>query len=126
MDIMDSETTSTILTSSRHRVPNLLQNQEGVLHEEVNSLRQSRSGYVGKMTKVCSQIDGLLVDFANLMHVQNLQAGLNDAFEIIQTTSVALEVFLLVTAQSCRKSMVYATLKRSGNVSTIQRLNSIP
>ena len=62
-------------------MPNSLQNQEGVLREKLNSLRQSRSGYVGAMTKVCSQIDGLLVDFANLMQVRNLQATLNDAFE---------------------------------------------
>ena len=78
---MDSETTSTILSSSRRRMPNSLQNQEGVLREKLNSLRQSRSGYVGTMTKVCSQIDGLLVDFAHLMQVRNLQATLNDAFE---------------------------------------------
>ena len=123
---MDSETTSTILSSSRRRMPNSLQNQEGVLREKLNSLRQSRIGYVGTMTKVCSQIDGLLVDFANLMQVRNLQATLNDGLKIIEITLVALQVFSLVTARSFRKSMVYTKLKRSGNVSTILRLNSIP
>ena len=75
MDIMDSETTSTILRSSRRRMSKSLQSQEGVLREKLNSLRQSRGGYVATMTKVCSQVDDLLVDFANL------QATLNDAFE---------------------------------------------
>ena len=123
---MDSETTSTILSSSRRRMPNSLQNQEGVLREKLNSLRQSRSGYVGTMTKVCSQIDGLLVDFANLMQERNLQATLNDAFENYRDNISWLQVFSLVTARSRRKSMVYTKLKRSGNVSTILRLNSIP
>ena len=38
MDIMDSETTSTIFTSSQRRMPNSQQNQEGVLREKLNSL----------------------------------------------------------------------------------------
>jgi len=58
---MDSETTSTILTSSQRRMPNLLQNQEGILREKLNSLRQSH-GYVATMTKVCLQVDDFLVD----------------------------------------------------------------
>ena len=46
-------------------MPNPLQNQEqGVLREKLNSLRQSRGGCVATMTKVYSQVDDLLVDFA--------------------------------------------------------------
>ena len=61
MEIIDSETTSIILTSSRHRMPNSLKNKEGILREKLNSLRQSH-GYVATMTKVCLQVDDLLVD----------------------------------------------------------------
>ena len=117
MDIMDSETTSTILRSSRRRMPNSLQNQESVLREKLNGLRQSRGGYVATMTKVCSQVDDLLVGFANLMQVQNLQATLNDAFEnykdnisrakdLLADDSVELQkIYGLYEAQEVRKSL---------------------
>ena len=98
-------------------MPNSLQNQEGVLCEKLDSLRQSRGGYVATMTKVCSQVDDLLVDFANLMQVQNLQATLNDAFEnykdnisrakdLLADDSVELQkIYGLYEAQEVRKSL---------------------
>ena len=98
-------------------MPNLLQNQEGVLREKLNSLRQSRCGYVATVTKVCSQLDDLLVDFANLMQVQTLQTTLNDAFEnyrdnisrvegLLAGDSAELqEVYGLYEAQEVRKSL---------------------
>ena len=128
MDIMDSETTSTILTSSRRRMPNSLHNQEGVLREKLTSLRQSRGGYVATMTKVCSQVDDLLVDFANLMQVQNLQATLNDAFENYRDNISRAEGLLAGDIVELQESMVYTytKLKRSGKAFTILRLNNIP
>ena len=61
-------------------MPNSLQDQEGVLREKLNSLKQSAGGYVATMTQVCAQIDVLLADFSNLVEVRNLQATLSDAF----------------------------------------------
>ena len=124
MEIIGSETTSTILTSSRHRMPNSLQNQEGVLREKLSSLRQSH-GYVATMTKYVCKLK-ICWYTANLTQVQNLQATLNDAFKITKIISVEPKIFLLVIAWSCRKSMVDRRLKRSGKVFTIQRLNNIP
>ena len=72
---------STIRASSRrHRMPNSLQDQEGVVREKLNSLKQSAGGYVATMSKVCVQIDDLLGDFSNLVQVRNRQATLYDAF----------------------------------------------
>ena len=69
------------------------------------------------MTKVCSQVGDLLVDFANLTQVQNLQATLNDVFEnckdnisrakgLLAGDSVELqEIYGLYKAQEVRKSL---------------------
>lgn len=68
------------------------------------------------MTKLCSQVDDLLIDFASLMQVQPLQATLNDAFEnyrdnisraegLLAGGSVELqEIYGLYEAQEVRKS----------------------
>ena len=83
----------------------------------LNSLRQCRGGHVATMTKLCSQVDDLLIDFANLMQVQTLQATLNDAFEnyrdnisraegLLAGDSVELqEIYGLYEAQEVRKSL---------------------
>ena len=69
------------------------------------------------MTKVCLQVDDLLVDFANLIQVQNLQETSNDAFEnykdnisrakdLLAGDSVELqEIYGLYEAQEFRKSL---------------------
>ena len=76
------------------------------------------------MTKVCSQVDDLLVDFANLMQVQNLQATLNDAFEnyrdnisraegLLAGDSVELqEIYGLFEAQEVRKSLYNSKIEQ--------------
>ena len=69
------------------------------------------------MTKKCSQVADLLVDFANLMQVQDLQPTLNDACEnykdnisrvkdLLAGDSVELqEMYGLYEAQEVRKSL---------------------
>ena len=80
MDGIEADNASSIRASSRSRMPNSLQDQEGVVREKLNSLKRSAGGYVATMSKVCARIDGLLADFANLVQVRNLQATLSDAF----------------------------------------------
>ena len=80
MDGIEADDASTIRASSRSRMPNSLQDQEGGVREKMNSLKRSVGGYVATMSKVCAQIDHLLADFSNLVQVRNLQATLSDAF----------------------------------------------
>ena len=80
MDGIEADNASSIRASSRSRMPNSLQDQEGVVREKLDSLKRSAGGYVATMSKVCARIDDLLADFANLVQVRNLQATLSDAF----------------------------------------------
>ena len=58
--------------------------QEGAMHEALHTLRKSRAGYVSAMTNACSQIDILLVDYANLVKVKSLQPTLDKAWRNFQ------------------------------------------
>ena len=80
MDGIEADNASSIRASSRSRMPNSLQDQEGVVREKLNSLKRSAGGYVATMSKLCARIDDLLADFANLVQVRKLQATLSDAF----------------------------------------------
>ena len=71
MDGIEADNASSIRASSRSRMPNSLQDQEGVVREKLNVLKRSAGGYVATMSKVCARIDDLLADFANLVQVRN-------------------------------------------------------
>ena len=121
MEIMDSETTSTILTSSRRRMPNSLQNQEGVLREKLSSLRQSH-GYVATMTKVCFQVENLLVDClstsstkpcSNFAAFENYKYNISRPKDLLAGDSVELqEIYGLYEAQEVRKSLYDSKIER--------------
>jgi len=58
--------------------------QEGAMNEALHTLRKSRAGHVSAMTNACSQIDILLVDYANLVKVKSLQSTLDKAWRNFQ------------------------------------------
>ena len=94
MDGIEADNASSIRASSRSRMPNSLQDQEGVVREKLNSLKRSAGGYVATMSKVCARIDDLLADFANLVQVRNLQATLSDAFRNYRDNVARTKVLL--------------------------------
>ena len=117
MDGIEAGDASSIRASSRSRMPNSLQDQEGVVREKLNSLKRSAGGYVATMSEVCARIDDLLADFSNLVQVRNLQATLSDAFrnygdnvartkDLLNDSSVELhEIQGVYEAQEVRKRL---------------------
>ena len=64
-------------SSSRKETSSSL--QEGAMQEALHTLRKSLAGYVSAMSKACSHIDALLVDYSNLVKVKSVQATLDKA-----------------------------------------------
>lgn len=79
-------------SSSRKKTPSSL--QEGAMQEALHALRKSRAGYVSAMSKACSQIDALLVDYANLAKVKSVQATLDKAWSYFQENATRYRSFL--------------------------------
>ena len=69
-------------SSSRKKTSSSL--QEGALQEALHALRKSRPGYISAMSKACSQMDALLVDYANLGKVKSVRATLDKAWSNFQ------------------------------------------
>ena len=80
--MVDATTVSGTRPSLRRKM--LSSFQEGAMHEALHTLRKSRAGYVSAMTNACSQIDVLLVDYANLVKVKSLQSTLDKAWRNFQ------------------------------------------
>ena len=80
--MVDATTVSGTRPSLRRKM--LSSFQEGAMHEALHTLRKSRAGYVSAMTNACSQIDILLVDYANLVKVKSLQSTLDKAWRNFQ------------------------------------------
>ena len=80
--MVDATTVSGTRPSLRRKM--LSSFQEGAMHEVLHTLRKSRAGYVSAMTNACSQIDILLVDYANLVKVKSLQSTLDKAWRNFQ------------------------------------------
>ena len=80
--MVDATTVSGTRPSLRRKM--LSSFQEGAMHEALHTLRKSRVGYVSAMTNACSQIDILLVDYANLVKVKSLQSTLDKAWRNFQ------------------------------------------
>ena len=68
--MVDATTVSDTRSSSRRKMLSSL--QEGAMYEALHTLRKLRAGHVSAMTNSCSQIDALLVDYANLTKVKSL------------------------------------------------------
>ena len=80
--MVDATTVSGTRPSLRRKM--LSSFQEGAMHEALHTLRKSRAGYVSAMTNACSQIDILLVDYANLVKVKSLQSTLDKVWRNFQ------------------------------------------
>jgi len=72
-------------SSSRKKTSSSL--QEGAMQEALHALRKLRAGYVSAMSKACSQIDALLVNYANLVKVKSIQATLDKAWSNFQVNA---------------------------------------
>jgi len=80
-------------SSSRKKTSSSL--KEGAIQEALYTLRKSRAGYVSTMSKACSQIESLLVDYANLVKVKSVQATLNQAWSNFRENATRYRSYLV-------------------------------
>ena len=65
------------------------------MQEALHTLRKSRARYVSALSKACSQIDALLVDYAYLVKVKTVQATLDKAWSNFQENATRYKSHLV-------------------------------
>ena len=98
--------------------------QEGAMHEALHTLRKLRAGYVSAMTNACSQIDILLVDYANLVKVKSLQSTLDKAWRNFQENVTRCKSLLDENSDEIYEVDTQYATQETKSISVIRRLSN--
>ena len=120
--MVDATTVSGARPSLRRKM--LSSFQEGAMHEALHTLRKSRVGYVSAMTNACSQIDILLVDYANLVKVKFFSQLWIKRGVTSKKTLHDVKVSWTKIATKFTKSTLSTLLKKRESISMIRRLSN--